>query len=328
MTTHSMMRSAFNDIAARRALAVVALLGLAATGCDPADFPGGGSLTIGWTQDGDSVGTDSSSEETDTAETDSAETDTEGTDTCGEAIPAGWSGPIRRELGSECPDGRDPLMQTFAGLEVEPSTCSCACGPIEGGTCVGEQTFLLNESTSSCDDIYSGSLGVPVGETAWTDYNWLTPLFATAPLEGGACAPSTTASHPAPAWAQETASCAVDAAVGAACEPTCIFQEGDQVCPAGFPERVVEYEGFEDSRACEDTCACGSPDGDCDLINRLLEFLPYEVFIEVGECAGMSAEVQVLGQPNGSCEPSADMPATGSVEPALPVTFCCEAPPT
>jgi len=90
---------------------------------------------------------------------------------------------------------------------------------------------------------------------------------------------------------------------------------------------VVEYESFQDSRTCgpSSDCGCVVPTGECTVTNRLLDFLPYEVIFGIGDCRGMSEYVEVLAHPMGSCMPSPAGPATGSVEPSEPVTFCCQA---
>jgi hypothetical protein len=117
---------------------------------------------------------------------------------------------------------------------------------------------------------------------------------------------------------------------------TCIFQDGDQVCPESYPDKHVVYSSFEDQRGCA-PCACEPPaDSVCtgrltlykdtactDLLDYLLlsSAAPTCNDLLPGVPLG-SKDVDKLIYEPGTCAPTGGEPM-GAVIPSAPSTFCC-----
>jgi hypothetical protein len=116
----------------------------------------------------------------------------------------------------------------------------------------------------------------------------------------------------------------------------CIYSAGDQACPDTYPNKVLVYGGFSDTRACT-ACACGTPsgnkctaslavfsDGACSIpesLDPIASDAPYCHDLPAGTALGSKTVIGLTYQP-GTCTASGGQP-TGSVDPVNPSTFCC-----
>ncbi|WP_437528445.1 hypothetical protein WME79_45325 [Sorangium sp. So ce726] len=117
---------------------------------------------------------------------------------------------------------------------------------------------------------------------------------------------------------------------------TCIHHEGEQDCPATYPERHVFYAGVEDTRGCA-PCGCTEPAGaTCSVLASafsdpgcsqlvagqvITSDAPYCGTVASGTALG-SKSVSVVSLDPGQCEAFGGEPV-GSIAPTAAATFCC-----
>ncbi|WP_437671085.1 hypothetical protein [Sorangium sp. So ce131] len=117
---------------------------------------------------------------------------------------------------------------------------------------------------------------------------------------------------------------------------TCIHHEGEQECPATYPDRHIFYADVEDTRGCA-PCACAEPAGaTCSVLASAFSDGACSQFVvgvvvssEAPICNGVvpgtalgSKSAQVVHLDPGSCEPTGG-DLTGDVELIGAATFCC-----
>lgn len=192
---------------------------------------------------------------------------------CQPSVPAGWQGfayvvgasnADPTPAGPTCPDGSTPatyFTQPAGAAECE----SCACGGLTGvscnvpflcatsDNCVGASNYTLNDG--DCQ----GSLGPPPPNSC---------MFGAATFSGGSCPASGGALAAGLPFQQVAHVCAVaspgSCSAGGACVATgtneyagyvCIYQVGEQACPADYSIPIVTYKKPIDTRACS-ACTC------------------------------------------------------------------------
>jgi hypothetical protein len=116
------------------------------------------------------------------------------------------------------------------------------------------------------------------------------------------------------------------------------YKEGEQECPAGWPDKRVYYEGFDDSPMCT-PCTCSAPDGgECSALVSVYQddacSTPLVSYFTTSAdpaatCTGVlpgaalgSKSVSNVSYQPGSCSPSGGDPV-GDPIPLKPSTFCC-----
>lgn len=121
---------------------------------------------------------------------------------------------------------------------------------------------------------------------------------------------------------------------------TCIYHEGEQDCPATYPDRHIFYAGAEDTRGCA-PCGCGEPiGGSCSVLASAFSdgacsqfAVGVVVSSEAAFCGTISPgtalgskSASVVSFDPGACEPTGGEP-TGSVALLGAATFCCRPEP-
>jgi hypothetical protein len=294
--------------------------------------------------------------------TNGADDDDDGTIDCGDAdcgdyqciaVPEGWLGPVVLQLVgdgaplSDCPPQASEIVaEGHVGLLDAYHSCSpCACDGTEVGCSAVTVQAMGYYGSGSCPTS-CGSVTFSDGECKpWTPSLTDTcasgihaPTQNVAPL-GGSCAVSGGEAMLQPAgWQSSARACAPPSTAGgctpgAACHPktapegyspTCVMKSGDQVCPAGYPNRQVLNGEVTDTRGCE-ACSCEAPvctvyfggfDGDgCTGTEHLYAWSP--------ACQWIPQKKSLRYNPFADCVPSGGQ-IKGSVEAQGPVTFCCQ----
>jgi hypothetical protein len=297
---------------------------------------------------------------------------------CVPVPPLDWQGPVLLSPGPgapapECPSNAPvPAYTGFAdpGEQPDAGCTECACDrstgscappasifasvlPCDAGTLLGAAFDPPGGWDGGCttsDAVAAGALcnGLPCVASVVAG-----PVVVT----DDGCAPSKTAPIDAgpPGFGTAVVACkgtldplGACADPGQTCTPsappssgflTCIFQGGDNPCPAGSPysEQHVVYAGFDDQRGCT-PCGCGAPNSSCTATLAIFgDNMCTAGLLDVGiSSAGSSCfDLQDAGPPLGSkalvgpqyyagmCAPSGGEPTDGGFVPSGPATFCC-----
>jgi len=286
----------------------------------------------------------------------------DGAGICAAAAPEGWIGPVILYLGADpepaCPSSmRNSALHANADLgAADPAQCSCSCDVI-GTTCTGSYT-LQKFSEMGCA---SGTCGAPSQPMELgTCYSYIQVTCSqidTAPVvawyaninatSNASCsALDNSVVPPAPTWATTVLGCgslslgpggcsAGDVCVDQPGSPfsqgACVFQRGDQPCPAGrYTERTLVFGGMDDTRACT-SCSCNGPTGgSCQGSITMKSGAGC-----TGTTLGTGSVPGCVDKPLGSgyviatantvgatCQPNGGAPM-GSVTPTEPTTVCC-----
>lgn len=161
---------------------------------------------------------------------------------------------------------------------VDPGTASCECGcePEEDLTCSLLVSFWINQPCTG----FAANDPMPTDECYLTIFGHesnFESIRVNAFSNSPDCTPTESFELPGVttndgrvvcAPSESGAACGVEGT----CEPTslssqtyCIFQDGDQECPAGsdYTERTVISSGITDDRSCS-SCECGAFEGTCN----------------------------------------------------------------
>jgi hypothetical protein len=247
---------------------------------------------------------------------------------CVPSVPTGWSGPV--VVGEDptdppaCPaEYPATIFVTQRDLVAPPADCNCGC-VVSSALC---SLFSENNDTfyvpgGSCDDPPS-------------------PNDCLSAVVDAACSTNSSNTLPPLSWETQARVCEgagpQDACDGGACfagpsgfGPICIFQDGDQPCPGGFPERTVYFGDASDARGC-DACGCSVTGGQCEVEIEVCSVGFFSRTImsgdepfclpDPGDGDGVSLLLQTItAQP--ACTPSDGTP-TGEAAPDEPLTVCC-----
>lgn len=247
---------------------------------------------------------------------------------CVPSVPTGWSGPVVLGEGlmdpPACPaEYPATIILTQRDLVAPPADCNCGC-VVASAQCslFSENTDTFYVPAGSCDDPPS-------------------PNDCLRAVVDASCSPNASDTVPPLTWETQARLCE-GAAEGDACDggvcfasaaefgPTCIFQNGEQICPAEFPDRTIYFGDGSDSRACA-ACGCSVTGGQCEIeievcsvgfFSRTLMSgdVPF-CLPDPGDGDGVSLLLQTItAQP--TCTPTAGTP-TGDAAPESPVTVCC-----
>ncbi len=269
---------------------------------------------------------------------------------CVPAVPSGWSGPVAMASGPSTPPActSEYPTQTTSGvladnLSADPATCGCTCkNPViaicstatlnvyGGGTC--------GSTGNKVADLVNGSKC-----TAASLDSLATHMRATGNFISGSCVAQPSEQVPSATWGLQARACGGASTAGACsggqlCVPPaatfemCIYQAGNLACPAGYTNKSVFYEGFDDTRGCT-ACTCGTATGNCvgtgtvSLHNKN-DCTDDVKTIDLGTCASAvtatHAKYNDGPATNVTCPPApgAGM-STGTATPKDAVTFCC-----
>jgi hypothetical protein len=279
-----------------------------------------------------------------------------------------WSGPTG--TAPQCP--ADAPVVAYQGhadpITPPPASCTpCTCSP-SSGTCGPPQHFAASSSACSTGAPASMPFDPPASwDGTCTDDD---AIAAGATCGGMPCVSSLTSGPVAlsddgcmasgtvlvnaapPSWSTDAVACRGNTyPLGGCFEPgvtcaipppsgfsVCVYQSGDNACPASYPDKYVAFGGFDDTRGCT-SCACAAPSG--SLCTATLSVFkdtacatPLPLAVPIGSGGPSCFDLMPAGLPLGSktvtglayqpgtCIPSGGQ-ATGSVDPSGPSTFCC-----
>jgi hypothetical protein len=275
---------------------------------------------------------------------------------CQPTPPPGWNGfayvvgapnADPTPVGPTCPDGSDPT--TYFTQPAGAAECtSCACGGLEGVQC--DVPFLCSTSTN-CANPTDYTLGDGDCQGAAS-----TPpkscMLGTPTFSGGSCVPSGGVLAGGAPFQQVAHVCVADSpgtctgGAGTCVAPgtdeyagyVCIYQVGEQTCPAPYSIPIITYKKPKDTRACS-ACTCAPNVTGCTLGS-------YQFFSDaVCLLGGANVSTQTCSSFNvvptigwgwqrtnapvgiGTC---AALGGVGSGEakgdPAQAITYCCKSP--
>jgi hypothetical protein len=273
---------------------------------------------------------------------------------CAPVPPVPWRGPVLfwsgpPEEAPSCPESAPlTVYEGYAGLTAALECPSCSCGP---SACLWPEALLAGESCTPGEPAFpyaippgwDGSCTSP-GILDGASYSWLLfpalPQAPCAPVEG----PTAQAHF---SWATlgracQAPGCPGEAHCGSARELSdgfslCIYEMGEQECPADYPARTVLHGGVDESGLSCSPCTCGPPeDGFCLGFIRTYqdtECTTLNTGLLVGShgtaCSDMPDALDVgsmaafwYTQEPGSCASSRGEPI-GEAQPTEPTTFCC-----
>jgi hypothetical protein len=271
---------------------------------------------------------------------------------CVPPAPSPFIGPVALTNPSTPCAGAFPSQEIdlFANLVPGAASCSCVCG---SPTQACPTTFqIVGFSGNSCN-VPEGTASV--GQRMCYSNGSIDSLSVDLVGSAGAtCARGTVNPNiSTPTWDTEVRACDGFAdgpgacpTLGDRCVPSpadpfnagrlCVYATGDQICPAGYPDKTLLNTGFTDNRTCPGDCTCTSQGASCrSLVTRYPGTNcsgSTSPSIEVtnaggGRCMGAVNSVRpgtVLGTP-GSCRP-ATVSVTGGATPNGLHTVCCSDP--
>jgi hypothetical protein len=172
--------------------------------------------------------------------------------------PAGW-------IGAQS-------LYTPAVVNAPPANCSCGCQTLMPAQCAG--TVVVHHRGVGCPgnidqaSVYpanNGACSPTVANVIDGDGYSLTSMVSAMPATcNGVPTQSKT-----PVSAPPIVSCS-PITLGAGCKTglcapvragsfaVCLAHDGDVPCPAAFPNHLLRYAGYADSRSCTGDCTCGS----------------------------------------------------------------------
>ncbi len=268
-------------------------------------------------------------------------------------VPAGWIGPV---VIAEGPADEPTLacagafgahaFTRYADFRAPAAECGCTCGAALGTSCPDASLIQTSANCLVSEDTITLEQGCnDVPNVAGEDWRVSIP----AP-QGGACAADATAVVPPVELGRHIVACGPTHGATAGCgadetcvpvpddgAPWCVWAEGEQACPDGFPARQFAFGDVDDTRGCT-ACSCGEPEGECDMgavfltgLNNACGVIQGSPFLALdpGECGHfggnlLSVDVSQAPAPDVACEPSIVQPM-GSVVATDTVTVCCSA---
>jgi len=265
-----------------------------------------------------------------------------------------------------CPSWAPVGFEGYAGMQIDPHTCpSCSCGPAacalpeemhasaakcanaDGASSMTWDAPPAWEGVCSADGPIAAGLkceGVPCVQSLTIDAPAVEPCK---PVVDGKV------SLPKPQWNTMARECRIDVSKDGcdpleSCAPAppegfvlCMSVAGEGYeCTKEYPEHFVVFDTVDDSRECS-PCACSDPKGaDCSALvsvftdgacGALLGSFPVSSAMDnactdlpPGSPLGSKSAKLTVDKP-GSCAPSGGEPS-GILQPAGPVTFCCQKP--
>jgi hypothetical protein len=263
---------------------------------------------------------------------------------CAPDLPAGWAytSLYASNLANAAPDcaaAAPPLFEANGDIVSTPATCtSCDVGvPTKAGFC---PITVSGYSQPACaGGPVSTFLPFPAPQCNPTNA-YVSIQTTPGAMKNGECNPAP-AQNPVLApvtWTQQARGCdlpsaAGSCAAGSTCvkKPSapfetkaCVWQPGEQDCPAAFADKHVYFTSYTDSRECS-ACVV-SYEGTCNAYVDLLggPSVCGGAHLQVNGCvaAGPSVQLENYIPENEKCATSGGLP-TGSASPDQPLTVCC-----
>jgi hypothetical protein len=270
--------------------------------------------------------------------------------TCAPEVPAGWTGPVKVGNNAvDCNGGfADPAGAFFTDFDPGEKECMCDCQAgdaacadtvevqVYGDTgCVGEPDYTFDLGMTACTP-FEGPFPPALDDmggaaTLSMDFFTIGPVVVDGACEGTAmfneggfldsvqlCAPTAE-----PSLCDDGGPCIADNS------DVCVWQEGEQECPDGYPVATLGYSGSNDERECG-ACDCGTASGVCDSSIALqTDACGAGTTVTNADCinSGAGAITAATYDPGTAlfeCSGgTGTAPISGTVEPTDPITICC-----
>lgn len=247
-----------------------------------AGLGGAAGSTTGGSGPGEQACVDGLDEDAD-GQIDCADTDCKGKAVCLPVVPPEWTGPLTAVKkpasidAAPCANG-SPSKRRFLTPGAAVHCSSCSCGDRSGASC--KLGTVEVRSGASPDNACLGAQAVNPADASCGEFSSSSEsgvgIRATLDEVKGSCPPSGGIVDNRPALFEDAwDTCPLPGSGlgcnGNLCVPitdaasTCILQTGtDGVCPAGWPNRALVYDGGDDQRDC-DPCTCGDPASVCSV---------------------------------------------------------------
>ncbi|WP_437585757.1 hypothetical protein [Sorangium sp. So ce1000] len=242
-------------------------------------------------------------------------------------VPAEWNAYASFSCG-----GPEAPATSFATPDAWDGTCTSVNAIETGRTCDGAP--CVQSLAIQAPRVVSAGCAPRVAET---------PENPDEPATAGSFAIVARActGNASPPCADPGMTCTPAPPIGDAAPPegflTCIHHEGEQDCPATYPDRHVFYAGVEDTRGCA-PCGCTEPTGaTCSVLASAFSDERCSALVVAGVVGTADARfcgtitpgtalgsksVSVVSLEPGRCEPTGGEPV-GSIAPTAAATFCC-----
>lgn len=199
---------------------------------------------------------------------------------CVPRSPAGWSEPFVLVTGDDgaaprCPSSLPKVVVSglHQGLQADAAECSCECQTTvacrvdvsfyDDAGCWNEPWDLTSAdalTSGVCESVYFEREGTAGAIAIWPETK---PERQTA--DNTTCTLTSPPLEP-PTWDVDAIGCAPEFVTSAGCnqgtcvarEPStryCVSQQGNQSCPAGFPDKQLMHTDYLDDRSCGE-CEC------------------------------------------------------------------------
>ena len=221
-------------------------------------------------------------------------------------LPEGWAGPVSVSIESACASG-SPLIAAYASATGN-GACACACPSAPSCSSILLATYA-NPTCSGAPQMAS-----VLGDFCVALHNGTDAVLVDS---SGSCGEAT-AVLVDPSLSVEPVELCEDV-LG-----TCIYQSGEQPCPAGFATAQVYSIDLVDSRECDrGTCSCAATCGTIGVSNGSMCSNPNQI-LTVGACQSIQGNNQsVIKVNDAACTPGGAPASSGSVTLANAVTVCC-----
>jgi hypothetical protein len=236
-----------------------------------------------------------------------------------------------------------------SGVKDQPAECStCTCGNPRFNCNLGDITGYWNAACSGSSTTRSQSTDCQGGlQNNPTAAKIPSPTVSLSGQNNGSCTPSQVqTTKPTPEWTTAGFACGGAKVTGGGCTSAqvcaprpaagfanvmCIHQNGDQTCPAGFPDKHTYVDDAVDTRGCA-PCACGGgEDLGCSAVTTIHEQgaqcgnTPKATIPNDGTCTPLpSGSRKTTVTRAGTCPASGGAPNGAIVDDtAGVVTVCC-----
>jgi hypothetical protein len=277
---------------------------------------------------------------------------------CTLAAPSGWTGPLSFYDGDPsnvpaCAGTTLDALDANHDFQSQPQVqcTACTCG-VTSSSCT---TLVTGNDGAMCNGCLTVPQSMPFGQCLYmgmTCSGFPFASIAVSSIATGACtSDGGVASVPAAVWKSAVRACKapasaiqqVDCAAGQVCVPkgappfgagACVIQQGDVACPGQpYINRTLVYAGTSDTRGCA-PCGCDVAPQACsggislyfasDSTCSSLVYGPYSFTPGCMDNLPGPLYAKTYGSvPSLSCTTDGGV-AVGTVQPAMPVTVCCE----
>jgi len=255
-----------------------------------------------------------------------------------------WVGPIAVGEDSCADPYPEQVESLFADIDPGQPSCECACGDPQV-TCSTNMSVIGYAANNCADGQGANNINPNQCYNTFSASHGLSLASPNASCGAGVVDENI----PEPTFAVSRLGCGPGEFVEGSCEPgalcapdpdgfdggVCFWSEGDVGCPAGYPNKSLYVTGFDDTRACDESCSCSASGAQCRVsvtgfANDNCISAQGAIPVNSGEeeCVAVSQVVQSIrpGSVNvideGTCSPG-NVGTSGEVSETGQLTVCC-----